>query len=391
MKLLSYTTIICLFLLSSCKSIEKMVDRGQYDEAIFFALGKMEGKKNKKTKHVQGVEEAFRKITKHDMDRVAFLKKQNRPEHASEIVSILENMEYRQSRISSFLPLISKDGYQARFDFVNVGPMIDDAMITAADYHLDRANLYLNTARKGSKRDARRAYDEAKKTQNYFKHYKNSENIIRESLDLGVDRILVNVQNRSNAILPNGFEKEILAIDISHLDEQWKKYYLAKPGNKKIDYHAELNIHRLDISPEREIINNYIDEKEIKDGWEYVLDKRGNVKKDSLGNDIKRERFVVIRAEVSEIFREKSALVEGNLELKNGNSRELIKRVPISITSVFEDYASSFRGDRRALCDKSRKRLKSVPIQFPTDFEMIWQSSEELKETFKSHLNGLRW
>jgi len=391
MKLYTYTAIASLVLLSACKSIEKMVDRGQYDEAIYFALDKMEGKKNKKTKHVQGVEEAFRKITKHDMDRVSFLKRQDRPEHADEIVRILDNMQYRQNRISSFLPLVSKDGYQARFDFVNVGPMIDDAMITAADYHLDRANLYLNTARKGSKRDARRAYDEAMKTQKYFKHYKNTENIIRESLDLGIDRILVNVQNRSNAILPNGFEREILAIDISHLDERWKKYYLTKPSNKKIDYQAELKINRLDISPEREIINNYVDEKEIKDGWEYVLDKKGNVLKDSLGNDIKQDRFVIIRAQVSEILRQKSALVEGNLELRNINSNELVKRIPISVTSVFEDYASTYRGDRRALCDRTRGRLKSIPNQFPSDFEMVWESSEELKEAFKNHLNGLRW
>ena len=159
MKLYATTAIACLFLLSACKSIEKMVDRGDYDEAIYFALDKMAGKKNKKTKHVQGLEEAFTKITKHDMDRVAFLKRQDRPENADEMVRILENMEYRQDRISSFLPLISKDGYQARFDFVNVNPLIDDAMITAADDHLERANLYITTARKGSKLAGLRAYD----------------------------------------------------------------------------------------------------------------------------------------------------------------------------------------------------------------------------------------
>ena len=34
----------------SCRSIDKMVDQGRYDEAIIFAADKLAGKKNKKTK-----------------------------------------------------------------------------------------------------------------------------------------------------------------------------------------------------------------------------------------------------------------------------------------------------------------------------------------------------
>ncbi|MBT8189816.1 MAG: hypothetical protein KJO29_05265, partial [Bacteroidia bacterium] len=62
--------VLGLVLISSCRSIEKMVDQGQYDEAILFAAEKLAGKKNKKTKYVKGLEEAFAKITRHEMSLI---------------------------------------------------------------------------------------------------------------------------------------------------------------------------------------------------------------------------------------------------------------------------------------------------------------------------------
>ena len=54
----------------SCKSIDKLVERGQYDEAIVLATKKLAGKKNKKTSYVRNLEKAFDKITSMDMDKI---------------------------------------------------------------------------------------------------------------------------------------------------------------------------------------------------------------------------------------------------------------------------------------------------------------------------------
>ena len=51
-----------------------------------------------------------------------------------------------------------------------------------------------------------------------------------------------------------------------------------------------LDFRTIDISPEQINEKQIIREKVIKDGFDYVLDKRGNVAKDSLGNDIKVDK-----------------------------------------------------------------------------------------------------
>lgn len=389
MKRIIYSLSLLVLLGTSCRNIQKMVDRGEYDEAIVYAAQKLAGKKNKKTKYVQSLEEAFQKVTRMDMERIEFLQDERKPENWDKIIAVYEKIDRRQSRVSPFLPLISKDGYRANFKFVNVSPLIKTAMNEAAGYHYDKANVHLAAARRGSKNDAKIAYDEIRRIERYFKNHKDSENIKREALDLGQTRVLVSVENKSAAIIPSGFEREIIAMDLANLNTQWKSFYMSAPGNKKIDYRAVLKINRLDLTPERETINHYIDEKEIKDGYRYVLDQNGNVLKDTLGNDIKEPRMVIVRADVVEIFREKAALVSGNLECFDKYTNELVKVLPITVNSSFRDYASSYRGDRRAICDRTRNRLKTAPAPFPSDTEMIWESADELKTVFKSSLRKL--
>lgn len=389
MKRLIYTLAALVLLGTSCKNIQKMVDRGEYDEAIIYSAEKLAGKKKKKTKYVTALEEAFAKVTKMDMDRISFLKDERRPENWDKIIAMYEKIDRRQERINPFLPLISKDGYRAQFKFVNVDPLIKVAMEEAAIYHYDKANLHIEAARRGSKSDARVAYEEVKKIERYFKNYKGSTNIKREALDLGKTRVLIQAKNDSRTIVPGGFEKDLLAIDLNDMNTLWKSFHHVAPSNKAIDYVAVLKIREMDLSPEREIINHYVDEKEVEDGWKYVLDKNGNVLKDTLGNDIKEKRFVIVRADVVEIFREKSTRVIGTLECFDKRTNELIKTLPITVNSNFEDYASSFRGDRRAICDRTRNRLKTNPLPFPSDMDMIWQSAESLKSTFKSSLKKL--
>ena len=109
MKTLLYTLTL-LMLLGSCRSVEKLVDKGNYDEAIIVATKRLAGKKKKKTKHVKYLEEAFAKITERDMDMIHSLDAENNPYNWERVLAISQKMEKRQNRINAFLPLTSKDG-----------------------------------------------------------------------------------------------------------------------------------------------------------------------------------------------------------------------------------------------------------------------------------------
>jgi len=56
-----------------------------------------------------------------------------------------------------------------------------------------------------------------------------------------------------------------------------------------------------------------IQEKQIKDGWQYLVDNNGNEVKDSLGNTIKVDRFKTIRSKVRKYSQFKSVQVVGQI------------------------------------------------------------------------------
>ena len=116
-----FTLLIISFVSISCASVQKLVDQGNYDQAIVLATKRLAGKKNKKTKHIKALERAFAKVMENDLARVAQLRNQADAYSWIEAYHIYLNIERRQEAITPFLPLSSKDGYIAHFDLSDVG------------------------------------------------------------------------------------------------------------------------------------------------------------------------------------------------------------------------------------------------------------------------------
>src|SRR5262245_33449438 len=109
---------LLVFLLSSCQTAKKYVESGDYDSAIHLCLQKLRGKKNKKTEYVQALELAFKKAQDRDLATIRQLKSEDRPEYWERIHDIHLDIRDRQSKVNPLLPLVSKKGYSAHFDFV---------------------------------------------------------------------------------------------------------------------------------------------------------------------------------------------------------------------------------------------------------------------------------
>ncbi len=385
MKKLTYLFAAFLFL-ASCTSVNKLVEKGDYHGAILLAIKKLEGKKNKKTKHVQGLEEAFAKMNAKDLRVAKHLLNQNRSSNWDDIFDIYSAIDERQESIEPLLPLVSKDGYRAKFTFINVSGLLNEAAEKAAAYEYNKANELLELGKAGDKDAARRAHTHFVKTKRYFNDYKSARSLAKEALYFGKTRVLVTVKNKSNAIMPKAFEREVLDIHVRDLNTKWTEYYVGKTTHP-IDVRAVLRIEFMDVSPEREVVSHFENEKRVKDGWEYVLDVNGNVKKDSLGNDIKRDVYRNVYAQITEIHRTKEAFVRGKVVYFDNYTGERFKSQPVNVTAVFDDFACQFRGDKRALQDKYRKRLKKYPAPFPSDFQLTMDAAENLKEALKTEID----
>lgn len=371
---------------SACTSLEKMVEQGNYDEAIIKLSRKMSGQKNKKAKDLKVLEKAFEKVTADDLAYAESLKNTGRASAWDDIFNAYHKIEVRQDLLRPFLPLVAKDGYRAKFKFANVSALKNEAAQNATVYHYEEALRLVARAEKGDKRAARSAYDGLTMLEKYTDSYKDSRRLKEDAEFLGTNRVLVKLYNNTFGFMPREVEAEIMSVNIKELNTFWTKYYTKSDLGLDFDYVARLDLDNIDISPEREVVNRYIDKEEIKDGWEYVLDKKGNVMKDTSGNDIKVDKFITVIAEVVEIHRSKSAAASGRFGLFDADTKELIQTRPFNVEAHFNDYASSFSGDRRALCQRSRDRLRGYPAQFPSNLVMSLDVAHELKQVMKDEM-----
>ena len=388
------TPFFVFFLLMSsfsCTSIEKLVDSGQYDKAIYYATNKLSGAKVNKVEYVKGLETAFKKATEKDMTYIDKLKNEGNPESWETILSIYNIISDRQEQIRPLLPLTDENGKKANFLFVNTNDLEKEAKEQTINFLYSSAKDFLQEARSSKDRiPARKAYDALLRLKNYAGRFLDVPQLEREARELGTTKILVNVQNYSQAVFPAGLEDEILRLGFRDLDREWQKFDAYPERNREYDLGITLILSNVQVSPGAVSEKSFSEKKEIPDGFQYLLDEKGNVKKDTAGNDIKLPKNKVIEAQILEVFQSKSAGLSGRLEVMDLHTKGVRESRDINTVAIFENRAASFKGDERALTEDTKKRLGNRPAVFPTDAVLLLEAARKLRPLVISELRKIR-
>ena len=375
----------------SCTSIEKLVDTGQYDKAIYFSTNKLSGAKVKKVEYVRGLETAFKKATDRDMAYIEKLKNEGNPESWETILSVYATISNRQESIRPLLPLTDENGKKANFLFVNTNDLEKEAKEQTINFLYSSAKDFLQEARSTKDRiPARKAYDALLRLKNYSARFMDVPQLEREARELGTTKILVNVQNYSQAVLPAGLEDEILRLGFRDLDREWQKFDAYPERNREYDLGITLILSNVQVSPGSVSEKSFSEKKEIPDGFQYLLDEKGNVRKDTAGNDIKLPKNKVIEAQILEVFQSKSAGLSGRLEVIDLHTKGVRESRDINAVAIFENRAASFKGDERALTEDTKKRLGNRPAVFPTDAILLLEAARKLRPLVISELRKIR-
>lgn len=388
------TTFFVFFLLMtfiSCTSVEKLVDSGQYDKAIYFSTNKLSGAKVNKAEFVKGLETAFKKATDRDMAFVEKLKNEGNPESWETILSVYATISNRQESIRPLLPLTDENGKKANFLFVNTNDLEKEAKEQTINFLYSSAKDFLQEARSTKDRiPARKAYDALLRLKNYSARFMDVPQLEREARELGITKILVNVLNYSQAVFPAGLEDEILRLGFRDLDREWQKFDAYPEKNREYDLVITLILSNVQVSPGAVSEKSFSEKKEIPDGFQYLLDEKGNVKKDTAGNDIKLPKNKVIEAQILEVFQSKSAGLSGRLEVVDLHTKGVRESRDINTVAIFENRAASFKGDERALTEDTKKRLGNRPAVFPTDAILLLEAARKLRPLVISELRKIR-
>ena len=376
MKHVIYPLVLYCITMSSCASVEKLVDQGKYDDAIELAARKLAGKKNKKTKHVRALEEAYAKVHAQDIQRIAYLKLKDDADSWADVYYAYDKISKRQKRITPYLPLISKDGYHAYFEIVNVAESMVYAAKTAAARYYEAGTELLEIAETtGDKYAARRAYSQFKLATSFDLDNPNLEEEMRYSYDLGTIHILVTIDDQvedrndwvNSLVLP---------------DRSWTKYYYSTVARLEFDLISTLIVGEAQVSAEQERINNesFIKETEI---WQDIVRRDGTLATDSLGNTLQEKVTEVRRGRTRHIARSKNAQLVGIAEIIDPETGLTLVVEPIEILIDFASEGYRVTGDRRAIPSRILD-LNSTIQAFPTDYAMITEGREEMYKAYTS-------
>jgi hypothetical protein len=168
----------------------------------------------------------------------------------------------------------------------------------------------------------------------------------------------------------------------------WIQYYTER-NDIEIDYTASLVVNALEVGPEVIREERIPRSKKIADGWEYVLDTKGNVAKDTLGNDIRKTRYSEVHAVLLKTHQEKGVNLRGRVDLQDAHNGQIIEIRPVQVESRFYHLAQTFFGDERALDKEDRVIIGLLP--FPGDESMMLEVAELVRPVFTAELGKSRY
>ncbi len=368
-------------IVASCASSEKMLQRGQYDRAIERSTDRLMKKPNDE-KELRVLKEAYELANTFDRERIEFLEMEGREESWIEIYLLYELLNDRQNKVRR-LPTQIRN----QFTFFNYNEQIIASKASAADVSYRRGIGFLD---QGGRDNARRAFTEFERAHSIYPGYEDVHQYLDIAEREGRTYALFVIENNSGMVIPEFFDAEIRKVALSNLNTRWIHFDTWENQNVDYDYFLVLNLTEIAFSPEGINNNTHGVSQEIQDGMRYELDENGNVRKDSLGNDIRVPNMVTVAAQITETVQRKAALVAGALDFYETATDQLIRTDNLSVEAIFEHKFAQYSGDRRALSEDMQRMVRGERVPFPSNEAMMMDATQLLKEKSKAIIRANR-
>jgi len=373
-------------ILSGCGSSKKQLEKGNYDAAIVTAVKDLR-KDADNEKQAAILERSYNIVNEQDNERIRFLKMEGRPQNWDEIYQVYKRMNDRQSMVRTVLP-INAGGKTINFPYIDYMAEMIAAKKKSADYYYAHGNELLKA---GLKDSYRQAYYEFVRAKQYVGDYEGIDLKIQESRYSGMSKVFVSLQNTTPVKFPREFEEDLLAVDIQALNSEWVEFHtLNLDQNAKYDYFINVNVKNIGVGPDQTAVRDSVIRKEVEDGFTYQLDSKGNVMRDTSGNDIKVKKYKTLQCALISTLQTKTCIIEGDIEIIQMNPNKLLKKDPMGANTTFEHVSARAVGDVGALSTQQMERTKAQIVPFPSDVEMVMRCSDALKKAIRGSIQSNR-
>ena len=381
--------LLSFFVVTSCSSVkrsQKLAAKGEYDKAIDLAVKKLQ--KNRRSKdadaHIGILVDAFKKATEDDLRQISFYKKEKSQVGIRETYFIYVNMEERQQKIRPLLPLHYQNGRAAKLKMADY----TNEIIAAKNNYV--ASLYGQAEdfmRRNNKQDYRNAHHVLMQLNTISPNYKDVRNMLDEAHFKGTDFILVKLNNHTAQIIPSRLQDELLDFNTYGLNDLWTEYHGQRDRQINYDFGIDMNFKIIDILPERITEQIITREASVKDGETTLRDRGGNIVRDSLGNPVKIDRMIDVKATVKITTQQKNVLVGGTVVYRDLSRKQQMQNFPLSTEFIFENIFATYRGDKRALTTEDLELIRNRFVPFPSNEQMVLDAGDDIKYQLKQILS----
>jgi hypothetical protein len=386
MKRIIPALFVFALLMAGCGSSKKQLAKGNYDQAIATAVKQLR-KDPKDEKQVATLERSYNIVVEQDNERIRFLKMEGRPQNWDEIYIIYKRMSDRQAMVRTVMPL-SIGNREINLPYVDYMPEMINAKQKAADFYYAHGIELMNSR---IKENYRQAFAEFIRAKEYVGDYEGIDEKIAEARYLGMSRVFVSLQNTTLLQFPKEFQEDLLSVDLQALNSEWVEYHtMHLDQDAQYDYYINVTVRNIAVSPDQTAQVDSVVKRDVEDGFAYKYDSKGNVAKDSIGNDIKIKKYKTLQCALISTRQTKTCRIDGDIEIIQMNPKKLLKKDPMGAQSTFEHVSARAVGDTGALNARQLETTKSQIMPFPSDIEMVVRCSETLKMAIRGSIQSNR-
>ena len=377
MKQIVYLLSFVIVFSFSCNSSKKALQKGNYSQAFNKSVKKLQKKPNDQ-EQAEIFTISYQKANQQDIDRINFLKTSGEKDIWGEIYKKYKSLDNRQKAAETVLPL-RVGGKTTNFKHINYNYNIVEAKKNAAEYHY-RKGLELMM---GDKLSIRNAYNQFAKVKTYSNSYNDIDQLMTQAIEKGTSHVLLEPINKFDKLIAPKYLFNLIDFGMQDLDKRWVKYYNTKQKTN-YDFNIYVSIVNLYIGADQLKELKETVTKNVKDGWEYEFDSRGNVKKDSLGNDIKHVKYKTISCTVTKKVQRKISNIEVKIEYQDNKTRRIIANTPLNAKYEFYYTSAYANGDLNALDENTRKTIGRGMASFPKEDFILKALTDKIKIQVKN-------
>jgi hypothetical protein len=367
-------------LLGSCVSTKKLLIQGDYDQVINRSIKKLIKDPNS-TEDAQLLDQSYNLANERDYSRAKYLRQEGNPATWDEMFNLFSALKFRQENVRKVMPL-HIGSKVIEYPIIDYDAQIIEAKAKASDYYYNDGKRLMAQ----NNRDAyRAAFYQITKARGYAGGaYLDADNLLQECRIKGISRAIVTIQNATIIKLPDNWVRDVLTFNTDGLNSEWVEYNFAQlDKNSQYDYAINVVLQEINISPDNQTDKDYMVKKDVPDGFTYLIDSHGNVRKDTAGNDMKVPKYRNLACSVIETLQQKKANLTGTVEFVALNPAMQLKKEPIGSETIFEWKSARAIGDVGALSPEQVRMTQVKPAPFPNDFDMIGRTTENIRKAVR--------